>query len=221
MAVKLWALRIGRPLHPGRLLVLISVRAWVDPRAIIRLEGLGLLKNSMTSTGIVLATFWLVAQLLHPLLYRVRPQVIMKQAQHVRNVKRINHFIYLNVNLGITREIKVWIATNKTSLFPLSLSLSMTLRPFRSWWFFSFLIICAVGRTPWTGDQPVARTLPTYRTIQTWNKRTQKLTPRVGFETITSVFERAKKVHILDRAATVIGLFTSSLLMHFLFSVYL
>jgi hypothetical protein len=30
--------------------------------------------------------------------------------------------------------------------------------------------------------------------------------PRVGFETTTPVFERAKTVNALDRAATVIGL---------------
>jgi hypothetical protein len=29
--------------------------------------------------------------------------------------------------------------------------------------------------------------------------------PRVGFQTTTTVFELAKTVHILDRAATVIG----------------
>jgi hypothetical protein len=43
--------------------------------------------------------------------------------------------------------------------------------------FFSFLIIYTVGRTPWTGDQPVARPLLTHRTTQTQNKRTQTSMP--------------------------------------------
>jgi hypothetical protein len=43
--------------------------------------------------------------------------------------------------------------------------------------FFSFLILYTVGRTPWTGDQPVARPLPTHRTTQTHNKRTQYRPP--------------------------------------------
>jgi hypothetical protein len=50
------ALRAGRPLPPGRFLVLISVRGLIDPRAIVRLEGLGQLKNPMTSSGIESAT---------------------------------------------------------------------------------------------------------------------------------------------------------------------
>jgi hypothetical protein len=37
---------------PGRFLVLISVRGRVDPRAVVRLEGLGQLKNPVISSGI-------------------------------------------------------------------------------------------------------------------------------------------------------------------------
>jgi hypothetical protein len=61
MAVKLSALRAGLPLAPGIFLVLISVRGRVEPRAIVRLEGLGQLKNTVTLLGIEPATFWLLA----------------------------------------------------------------------------------------------------------------------------------------------------------------
>jgi hypothetical protein len=36
--------------------------------------------------------------------------------------------------------------------------------------FFQFLNTYTIGRTPWTGDQPVARPLPTHRSTQTQNK---------------------------------------------------
>jgi hypothetical protein len=62
-----------------------------------------------------------------------------------------------------------------------------------------------VGRTPFKGDQPVARPLPTHRTTQTENKRTKTSMPLVGFEFTIPIFERAKTVHGLDRAETVIG----------------
>jgi hypothetical protein len=61
--VMLSALRAGCPLPPGRFLLFTSVRGRVDPRAIVRLEGLGQLKNPVTS-GIEPATFRLVAQCL-------------------------------------------------------------------------------------------------------------------------------------------------------------
>jgi hypothetical protein len=71
--------------------------------------------------------------------------------------------------------------------------------------FFSFLILYTVGRTPWTGDQPVARPLPTHRIIQTHNKRTKTPMPGVGFEPTVPAFERAKTVHTSDSTANVIG----------------
>jgi hypothetical protein len=44
----------------GKFLVLISVRGWVNPRAIVQLEGLGKLKKP-TSLRLEPVAFWLVA----------------------------------------------------------------------------------------------------------------------------------------------------------------
>jgi hypothetical protein len=51
------ALCAGHSLPPGTFLVLISVRDWIEPRAIVRLEGLGEIKNPIISSGIEPATF--------------------------------------------------------------------------------------------------------------------------------------------------------------------
>jgi hypothetical protein len=82
MAVRLSAWRAGRPLPPGRFLVFISVRGWIDPRAVVRLEGLGQLTNMMTISRIETETFRLVAQCLNQLRYRVPPL----------RVKRLHNF---------------------------------------------------------------------------------------------------------------------------------
>jgi hypothetical protein len=84
---------------------------------------------------------------------------------------------------------------------------SMALQPFVGPWpLLQFRNLSyTVGRTPWTSDQPVARPLPTQRRTQTQNKRTHKTSiPWMKFEPTIPAFERAKTVHALDRAATMI-----------------
>jgi hypothetical protein len=82
----------------------------------------------------------------------------------------------------------------------------MALQSFVGLWpLFSFLIFYTVVWTPWTGDQPVVRPLPTHRQAQTQNKCTQTSMPQVEFEPTIPGIERVKTIHALDRAATVIG----------------
>jgi hypothetical protein len=51
MEVRLSALRAGSPLPPGRVRALISVRDWVEPKAIVRLEELRQFKKSNELIG--------------------------------------------------------------------------------------------------------------------------------------------------------------------------
>jgi hypothetical protein len=68
---------------------------------------------------------------------------------------------------------------------------------------FQFLNLKTVGRTPWTGDQLVAKPIPIQRITQTQNKRTQTSMSQVGFEPTIPLLERSKTVHTLDSAATI------------------
>jgi hypothetical protein len=64
--------------------------------------------------------------------------------------------------------------------------------PCGPWPLFQCLNLCTADRASWTGDQPVARPLPTHSTTQTQNKRAQTSMPRVVFEPTIAGFERAK-----------------------------
>jgi hypothetical protein len=82
----------------------------------------------------------------------------------------------------------------------------MAVEPFvGAWPLFQFRSFYTVGRTHWTGDQPLARSLSAHRITQTQNERTQTPMHQVGFEPTIPVFERPNAIHSLNRAATGIG----------------
>jgi hypothetical protein len=54
-----FSLILRLPYTPRKVLVFISVGGWVEPKAIVQLEGLSQLENPVTSSGVKPVTFWL------------------------------------------------------------------------------------------------------------------------------------------------------------------
>jgi hypothetical protein len=63
-----------------------------------------------------------------------------------------------------------------------------------------------VGRSPWTGDQLVARPLPVHKHRKTYTQHEhQTCMPEAGFEPTIQAFKQAKTVPALDHWDTVVG----------------
>jgi hypothetical protein len=117
-----------------------------------------------------------------------------KEGKHLNTLER--YYVYKTSNMN-----DIHIATYNQIFETLSISLYLwRYSPFiEPWPLFSFLILYSVGRTPWTGYQPVARQVSTNRKTQTQYKRTQISMPWVGFETAVPAFQREKTGSCLRR----------------------
>jgi hypothetical protein len=69
-----------------------------------------------------------------------------------------------NLSLSLYLSVCLSVCLSSVSLTVcLSVCLCMALKPLWTSSAFQFLNLYTVGRTPWTGDQPVVRQLPTHR----------------------------------------------------------
>jgi hypothetical protein len=94
------------------------------------------------------------------------------------------HFTYMSIYLCVSVCLSVYGST----------VLCWTLAAFQ---FLHLLHICTLGRTPWPGNQPIARPLPALTGQQKQNKRSLPSMSHVRFEPTILMFQWAKTVHAL------------------------
>jgi hypothetical protein len=98
------------------------LEAEFTPGAIVQLEGLGQLKNSITSLGIKPATFQLVTQCLDQLRYRVLQYQVHKEQIYKRLCTKFQFQSQLNVRECIT----LWLIIFYLTSLKISLHLDLT-----------------------------------------------------------------------------------------------